>query len=118
MRLLGFFLRWSKYDGSASFITFYSLVFIVLIKNLLSKDENMKDPLLPADSLALNSCLALASVDNDASIISGVIPSIFLIAWNTAGAHSITYTSSLIVIVLISSLQSKFSASLASVSID
>ena len=89
-----------------------------MIMNLLSKDENIKDPLLPADSLALKSCLALASVESDASIISGVIPSIFLIAWKTAGAHSITYTSSLMVIVLISSLQSKFRASLASVNID
>jgi len=50
----------------------------------------MKEPLLPADSLALNSYLALASVESDVSIMCGVILSISLIAWNTAGAHSMT----------------------------
>ena len=63
---------------------------MVLIRKRLSNEENMKEPLLPADSFALKSCFAFESVLSDAYIISGVIPSIFLIALKTAGAHSMT----------------------------
>ena len=98
--------------------TLYSLLFIVLIRNRLLKDENMKEPLLPADSFALKSCFEFESVESDSSIMSGVIPSIFLIASKIEGAHSMTYTSSLIVIVLMSSPLSKCKAYLASLSID
>jgi len=78
----------------------------------------MKDPLLPADSLALKSYLELASVLRDFSIMSGVIPSICLIAWNRLGDHSMTVTSSLIVIVSKSSYESRWSADFASLRMD
>ena len=71
----------------------------------------MNEPLLPADSLALNNCLAFESVDSDSSIISGVMPSMFLIAVNTAGAHSITSTSSLMIRVFYSSASSPLNKS-------
>ena len=63
----------------------------------------MKEPLLPADSFALKSYLELLSVLRDLMMLSGVIPSIFLMALKMAGAHSMTCTSSLMVIVFRSS---------------
>ena len=84
----------------------------------MSNDENMKDPLLPADSFALKSWEQFESVLSDSSIMAGVMLSIRLIAWKTEGAHSITYTSSLIVIVSKSSYESRWRADLASFKID
>ena len=79
---------------------FFSLSSMVLIMNRLSNEKNMKLPLLPFDSLALNSYCAFASVERDSSIMAEVMLSIFLIALKIDGANSVIFTSSLIVRML------------------
>jgi len=104
----GFCFKNNTYSGKQFLNTFSSELFIVLIRNRLSKEKKKNEPDLPADSLALNTYCLLLSGFKLNSISSDEIPSISLITSNNAGLYAMVVHYSLIVIVESSSLSNSW----------